>query len=156
MDEISFGANNPFQWEFLSENERKNSLLTQEQCRIKKSESTHYFIRACMDIPIKGTDQFFAWGVWVSLSEQSFLEISEHWDDPERINFGPYFGWLCTRIPEYPDTMLLKEMVHQRQIGLRPLVQLEPTDHPLAMHQRDGIESEKLKQIIIKLLHQNR
>jgi hypothetical protein len=46
--------------------------------------------------------------------------------------------------------MLLKTMVHQREVGVRPWVELEPTDHPLAIHQRDGIEPQRL----LALLHE--
>jgi hypothetical protein len=92
-------------------------------------------------------------GASVSLSESSFEEVSEHWDDPERTWIGPHFGWLCTPIPEYPDTMLLKTSVRQRPPGERPLVELEPTDHRLSRHQREGIEPADLREIIQRLLH---
>ncbi len=88
------------------------------------------------------------------MSEKSYTEMHQHWDDSERVRFGPYFGWLCTRLPEYPDTMYLKTMVHQRAVGQRPTVELEPTDHPLALEQRHGISPERLRQIAEKLLHQ--
>jgi hypothetical protein len=89
----------------------------------------------------------------VSLSEASFLEISDHWDDQSRVGLGPYFGWLCTAIPEYPDTMFLKTMVHQRSVGTRPSVELAPSGHPLAVHQREGISATELKSIIEAILH---
>src|SRR5262249_35619753 len=111
------------------------------------------FVRACLEVPVKGTDQTFTWGVWVSLSEKSFLDMSEHWEDPARTNLGPHFGWLCTKIPEYPDTMFLKTMVHQRAVGVRPRVELQPTDHPLAIHQRNGLEPAWLQEIVTRLLH---
>jgi hypothetical protein len=34
--------------------------------------------------------------------------------------------------------MLLKTNVHTRARGLRPTVELEPTDHPLAVEQREA------------------
>jgi hypothetical protein len=51
--------------------------------------------------------------------------------------------------------MFLKTMVHQREIGVRPRVELEATNHPLAVDQRDGIEPDRLKQMVIELLHKN-
>jgi hypothetical protein len=114
-----------------------------------------FYIRACLEIPIQGTQQSFTWGVWCSLSETNYREISEHWDDPHRVRLGPYFGWLCTTIPGYPDTAFLKTMVHQRAVGVRPSVELEATDHPLAVHQRHGIEESSLTEIVSKLLHQS-
>lgn len=153
LSEISFGADAPFQWEMLSDAERGESLLTPDQCVIESSEGTGRYIRACLEIPIQGQDKQFTWGVWCSLSETSFDEMHEHWRDPDRIHLGPYFGWFCTRIPGYPDTMYLKTMVHQRDVGQRPTVELEPTDHPLAVHQRQGVDPQVLRELVVRLLH---
>jgi hypothetical protein len=69
------------------------------------------------------------------------------------VKFGPHFGWLCTKIPDYPDTVFLKSMVHQREVGQRPIVELELTDHPLAVDQRCGIEQARLREIVMRLMH---
>lgn len=156
LSQISFGADAPVQWGPLSETERARSELGQEQCVINANDGRHFFVRACLEIPVKGSNQVFCWGVWVSLSEKSFLEMSEHWDDPKRTQYGPYFGWLCTQVPEYPDSVFLKTSVHQRGVGLRPLVKLEPTDHPLAVHQREGIDPNQLQGIVVRVLHATR
>jgi hypothetical protein len=153
IDEISFGTDAPLQWDLLSEAERSHSVLSGEQCQIASQEGRSFFIRACLEIPIQGSDRSFTWGVWCSLSEQSYDEIFQHWDDPARSSVGPHFGWLCTKIPGYPDTAFLKTMVHQRDVGTRPSVELERTDHPLAVDQRDGIEDRRLVEILIGELH---
>lgn len=141
------------QWDLLTEEERSSSELTPDQCIINTSEGRHFFVRACLDIPLISQIGTFTWGVWVSLSEASFLEMTSHWQDPERTKLGPYFAWLCTAIPEYPDTMFLKTMVHHRPVGTRPSVELEPTDHPLAVHQRSGITVEQLSRIVAAVVH---
>jgi len=156
VNDISFGTDSPLQWNLLTVNERNQSVLGEEQCEIANREGRSFYIRACLEIPIRGTDRKFTWGVWCSLSEKSYLEMSDHWLDPERTRFAPSFGWLCTQIPTYPNTISLKTMVHQRELGTRPLVELEPTDHPLAVDQRDGIEQARLQEIVIGLLHQTR
>jgi hypothetical protein len=153
LEEISFGSDAPLQWSLLSEEVRNRSLLAGEQCEIESEEGRSFYIRACLDIPIQTTYRVFTWGVWCSLSESSYMEISEHWEDPERSSLGPYFGWLCTVVPGYPDTAFLKTMVHQREVGTRPRVVLEPTDHLLAIDQRRGIEQSRLKELVIGLLH---
>jgi hypothetical protein len=154
LSDISFGSDSPIQWCMLSEDERSRSLLGEEQCEIDSKEGRSFYIRACLEIPIQGTDSNFNLGVWCSLSEKSYREISEHWDDPARPSIGPHFGWLCTAISGYPDTAFLKTMVHQRTVGVRPFVELEPTDHPLAVDQRQGIEQHRLEEIVIALLHE--
>ena len=59
----------------------------------------------------------------------------------------PYFGWLSTSIPGYPDTLNLKTHVHTRAIGIRPFIELEPTNHPLAIEQREGITLQRVEGI---------
>jgi hypothetical protein len=140
-------------WHGLTDEERQRSQLSSDQCVITTHDGTSFYVRACLDIPVRGTARAFSWGVWCSLSEKSFRAMAAHWEDPRRVGLGPFFGWLCTPIPTYPDTMYLKTMVHQRAVGLRPLVELEPTEHPLAVHQREGIEPGELKSIVIELLH---
>ena len=63
---------------------------------------------------------------------------------------GPFFGWINTRLPDYPDTINLKALVHLRQGGLRPAIELEPTDHPLAVEQRKGLSHERAAAICAK------
>lgn len=154
LAEISLGADAPAQWEMISEAELANSELTRDQCIIRSADgATHLFVRGCLEVPIRGTTRSFSWGVWVSLSEASFSEMSEHWDDPLRTSLGPYFGWLCTPLPSYPDTMFLRTHVHQRDVGVRPLVEVEPTSHPLAIDQRDGIDQTRLQDLVHAVLH---
>ncbi|MGG0791910.1 DUF2199 domain-containing protein [Peribacillus simplex] len=38
-------------------------------------------------------------------------------------------------------------MVHTRPIGLRPSIELEPTNHPLSLEQREGLGFKRIKQI---------
>ena len=90
---------------------------------------------------------------WTSLSEKSFKRVIELWDYDGREVEPPFFGWLCTRLPLYPDTLLLKTHVHLRSSNKRPFVQLEPTDHPLAVEQREGIRMARVREIAGALLH---
>jgi hypothetical protein len=92
-------------------------------------------------------------GVWVSLSEANFERMSELWETLGRENEPAYFSWLSTSVPCYPDTLNLKAHVHNRPLGERPLVELEPTEHPLAVEQRDGITMARVKEIVECVMH---
>lgn len=62
---------------------------------------------------------------------------------------GPFFGWLCTAISYYEkETLMLKTRAHFRSGGRRPTVELEPTDHELAIDQRNGINLDKAWEIV--------
>lgn len=127
------------------------SGLTADQCVIKEE---HFFVHGLIEIPVIDTADTFAWGVWVSLSRDSFEHATVRWNEPGRENDEPRFGWLSTALAPYsPTTIQLKTMVHTRPVGERPFVELEPTDHPLAVEQRTGITRDRVRQIAEQLLH---
>ncbi|NEA44510.1 DUF2199 domain-containing protein [Streptomyces sp. SID11385] len=120
-------------------------LLSSDQCVIN---AEHYFVRGLIEIPVQGTDEVFSWGVWVSLSRTNFGRMSDRWDTPGREAEPSYFGWLSTELPAYsPTTLNLKTHVHTRPVGARPLVELEPTAHPLAVEQREGIGRDRVREL---------
>jgi hypothetical protein len=59
---------------------------------------------------------------------------------------GPFFGWLCSDLSIYPQTFGLKCTVRLQNRGIRPSIELEPTDHPLAIEQRNGITMDRVKE----------
>lgn len=148
---MSYGADAPIYWDWLSESERRERAeLSSDQCII---DNQHFFLRGRIEIPILDAADRFYWGVWVSVSPESFRRSSELWRQAGRENQPPFFGWLSTRLPVYTDTLNLKTMVHTQRIGERPLIEIEPTDHPLAPEQRNGITFKRLQQIAEAMLH---
>jgi hypothetical protein len=143
LTDYAFAA--PSQWYSIPEEERDSrSRLSADVCVIDRQD---FFIRACIEIPIIATDATFIWGVWVSVSRESFLRIDELWDATELDDEAPKFGWLCNSISEYPETFALKTLVHLRTGNKRPAIELEPTDHPLAVEQREGISITRVEEI---------
>jgi hypothetical protein len=107
----------------------------------------HHFILANVELPHCGGEKF-VWTCWVSLSDASFQRIDQRWEAADRQNDEPAIGWLSSILPTYePSTWALKARVHQRPVGERPWVELEPTDHPLSLEQRNGIEDARLAAI---------
>lgn len=89
----------------------------------------------------------FIWGAWVSLSARSFEDFTACLDAPKRAHIGPFFGWLAAELPLYSSTENLKTRVHLRDDAVRPYIELEPTDHPLAIEQRNGIAVDRVAEI---------
>lgn len=149
---MSYGADAPFQWYLVPEDERKErGQLDQELCVIDRQL---HFIRGNIEIPLVDMEGDFVWTVWVSLSEKNFQRAIELWTEPQRIGEPPYFGWLSTRLAPYPDTLNLKTHVHPRPVGTRPSIELENTHHPLAVEQRQGITRQRVLEIAGAVLHQ--
>ena len=118
------------------------------------NEREQFLIQGCLEIPVVDGSEAFAWGVWTSLSQENFKRTVELWGTEGRENEPPYFGWLSSRMPLYPETLNLKTHVHTRPVGQRPFIELEPTDHPLAVEQREGITMARVREIAAALLHQ--
>lgn len=125
-------------------------VLTPDQCII---DDEHFFVIGNIVLPIIGGDDVFQWTAWVSLSEANFDRMTDLWETVERESEPAYFGWLNTELPLYPDTVDLKTMVHTQPVGERPLIEVEPTDHPVAVEQRMGITWERVREIAGMMLH---
>jgi hypothetical protein len=125
--------------------------LSSDQCVI---DNRHYFVLGRIAIPVVGWAEQFVWLAWVSLSQMNFSRACELWDRVGRENEPPYFGWLSSALPYEPSTLNLKVNLHTRPVGERPFVELEPTSHPLAVEQREGISPAKVQRIAERLIHE--
>ena len=125
------------------------ATLTPDTCILDE----HRFVRGVLQIPIVGGPGPLNYGVWVTLSEKSFAEFIAHGRLTRCYLDGPYFGWLWSAIGQWPDTMRLKTNVRPQPPPLRPLIELQPTDHPLAVAQREGISIARHREIALAVLH---
>jgi hypothetical protein len=141
----------PDAWVALSEAERSTrAKLDSNLCAIDQRE---FYVRGCIEVPVPECDDIFAWGVWASVPKESFWYILDKWTAEIPADEPPIPGRLCNRINAYPDSTDLRCSVHLRSNNLRPRFVLEPTDHPLAIEQRDGITLERVKQIFAEWGH---
>ena len=144
-----FGA--PIQVSAIPEVERAARVdLTEDGCVIDEKE---FYLKGLLELPITGSVDRFVWGVWLSVSSESWERFAALFSDVKRPAGEQFFGWLCNELPSYPSTQLLKTMLHIREYPMRPWVELEPTDHPLAVDQRDGMSPERAIELAHTLLH---
>jgi hypothetical protein len=123
------------------------TTITPDRCTVRDDDGEHYFVRGVLLIPVHGQDEPFGIGVWVSQSRRNFDRYAA---DEE---MAPTFGWLVSRLAHYDETTyLLKTRVHFRHRAQRPTVELEPTDHPLAVEQRRGISLRRAWDIVHRYL----
>jgi hypothetical protein len=146
---LSFGIEAPWralvpETEFL-----QRVALTPDQCVVDKE---HFFVRGLIEIPIQGHPEPLSFSVWSSLSKASFLHMCDRWESPDRSADPPYFGWLCSPIEAYPSTIHLKLSVQSRSPGQAPAFTVEPTNHPLAIDQHNGITYERWHELAHRLL----
>jgi hypothetical protein len=149
---LCFGAEAPWRALGVAEDELERRVdLTPDQCVV---DQRIFLIRGHVLLPIHDGPETFAWSVWCSLSERSFLHMSERWFSPDRANDPPYFGWLMTDLPCYPSTLHLKTSVQSREVGVVPAVIVQPSDHPLALEQQNGISMDRVHEIAHHILHE--
>jgi hypothetical protein len=150
---LDFACIAPDHWFQIPESKREHrGKLDSDTCVI---DGKDIFIRGCLEIPIVGQNDCFICGVWASVSTESYARVLELWDAPVVANEPPKFGRLCNNISLYPTTLNLKSHLHLRGGGSRPSIELEPTDHPLAIEQRRGISVERVEEIAAALLLQH-
>jgi hypothetical protein len=146
-----FGAPAPLNYYAIPEAARARRCdLGSDECVIDRA---FFFVRGCLEIPVHDADEPLIWGVWVSLSEQSFIAWLKVFEEEHRSHVGPFFGWLNAWLKPYPETTNLKTRVHLRDHGLRPRIELEATDHPLALEQRSGISVDRVAEIYAIMTH---
>lgn len=116
---------------------------TPDRCVV---DEAYYFVRGVIFIPVEGDPEGWGIGAWVSLKRENYEHYLAHNDDPD---IGPFFGWLANEIACYEATTNpLKTRVHFRGNNLRPSIELEPTDHALAVDQRNGISVQRAWELI--------
>jgi hypothetical protein len=116
--------------------------LTPDFCVLNNE---HYVIRCVIRLPLVGGQaEYFAFGLWSSLSRKNFDKYVSTFDSGEQDGLGPWFGWVSNRLRGYPDTLNLKCRVHPVPGRQRPWLELEATEHPLALESVRGVTYERL------------
>jgi hypothetical protein len=129
-------------------------FLSEDLCRWTDDDGKPgYFIRGVLSIPVHESRDELRYGIWSSLSEQSFERIVQLWEDRSRTKEEPYFGWLSNSLPGYPETLNLPLSVVTDALNLRPRLVLQDSNHPLAHEQRQGIPIKRVREIAELNLH---
>ena len=122
----AFDAEAPLFYYLIPEHERAARCeLSSDVCVV---DGKYFFVRGCIEIPVHGADEPFVWGVWVSLSEASFSQYLDSYDEPRRAHLGPFFGWLSASFKVYPETegsLKTRPRSSAGDDGVRPYIELE-------------------------------
>ena len=147
----AWGWDYPLGYFIVPEDEREERcFLTSDLCVV---DDEAFYISGCLEIPVNGTDDVLSLRVWVSVPEDAFMLYQELLGVQIRSSHGPYRGRLEAAIPTYPDTGDLMVSLQVRDSGIRPLVQLEPTDHPLYLEQSAGASDQRVIALYDYFMH---
>ena len=152
---MSFAADFPDMYANMKGDERDTrATIGSDQCII---DQKWFFVRGCLEIPIVARNEPFLWGVWASVREEVFDEISDCWEQQGRENLhGPFKGRLANSLKVYPETLNLKVNILIQSVGTRPLFSVEEVEHPLAIEQKSGITLRAAMELASLLLHTER
>ena len=166
----AMGSASPHAWDVASAAQRDAGELTEDVCFLPDADpadpadpdaagpgrrvpGTSYFLRGEVALPVldAGDVTSFSWSVWVLLSGESLELLFEHWDDADRADrVPPVFGLLASELPYEPSTLDLRAVVHTREPGLVPRIEVEQVDgepHPLAHEQAEGITWHRVAEL---------
>ena len=145
--------NSPANYDFLSDQEKSElGTLDTDFCEIHYKDQIDRFIRVTLTQKVNDACEHLEYGLWVSLSEKSYLDYKANFSN-ENHETG-YFGWLCSNIPEYGETMLIPCDVITKTGNSRPeIFPHQDFDHSFVRDYYEGItkkEAEKRVNEMIK------
>ena len=147
----TFGFDMPAIAHWIPQAERPTRVeLGSDDCVVDRER---FFVRGCLEITVEGESDPFVWGVWVDLSQSDFDQWAKAFHLKKRDNVGPFAGYLGSQLPGYPDTFNQHVVMHLRDKGTRPYIEVSQSDHPLHIEQCNGITQQRLAEIYEIVLH---
>ena len=116
---LAFKTPDPYYW--LSENEKTAiAEIDLNFCVIRYEDQTDRFIRCTLTQKVNDHCEDLEYGVWVTLSEDSFEDYKANFNKPDHET--TYFGWLSSEIWGYTFKNSIPTNVVTRPGNLRPEV----------------------------------
>ena len=133
--------------------DEKNSIgiLDSDFCTIKYEDQIDRFIRVVLKQNVNNSDQNLNYGLWVSLSEKSYSDYMENFNNDNHEE--QYFGWLNSRIPEYENTMNIPTTVNTKRGNERPeIIPHEDFENEFVKDFYNGISREEAEKRIHEMM----
>jgi hypothetical protein len=124
--------------------------MTKDQCVI---DSSKFYLRGRIPIPVHGMEEPFIWGVWAEVSPKTYLRADALWKTEGRENEPVFTGYLATEVPIYGNTIDLEVDVKTQVVGRRPHFYVQDEAHPIAVEQREGISMARVQEIAELVAH---
>lgn len=145
--------NAPNSYHNLSPQEKEEiAVIDQDFCVIKHSDDhIDRFVRVVLIQKVNDHCEDLEYGFWVSLSEASFNDYLENFDNENHET--QYFGWLCNYIPQYEFSKSIPTTVVTQTGNNRPAIfPHKDFDHPFVKDFYNGITKEEAEKRIHKIL----
>jgi hypothetical protein len=143
---LCFGSDYPDYYFSVSPDEREKRIELRESLCVVDEE--HFFHRGRLTIPIIDHNENLIFNVWTSVSAENFGKRVDLWNDQNRIKEEPYFGWLQTTVPTYGDTLNIKTIAIEQEVGVIPVIKSIEDGHRLTIDQENGITYKRAVEIV--------
>jgi hypothetical protein len=147
----------PTNYERLTQADKDNlGKLTSDLCTIHHADQIDRFIRVTMSLKVIDHCEDLEYGLWVSLSEESFNDYSDNYHNENHV--ASYFGWLCNDLPDYDFNDSIPTTVTTRTGNQRPeIIPHEDFEHAFTKDYYNGItklEAERRIRAMLDLIEQ--
>lgn len=128
------------------EDQEKVIEQSSDFCVIEHEDQTDRYIRAVLFQKVINHCDDLHYGVWVSLSEKSFKDYKENFDNED--HEAVYFGYLCNSLSGYESTLSVHTDVVASKGNSRPEVIPHEAEHPFVKDYYQGISIEEAERRI--------
>ena len=148
---ITYNAPNSYS-NLSSEEKEEIAVIDQDFCVIKYADDhIDRFIRVVFIQKVNDHCENLEYGFWVSLSETSFKDYLENFDNENHET--QYFGWLSNYIPQYDFSNSIPTTVVTKSGNDRPeIFPHNDVDHPFVKDFYNGITKEEAEKRIWEIL----
>ncbi|WP_286911813.1 DUF2199 domain-containing protein [Flavobacterium sp. UBA4197] len=142
----------PDNYNCLPQQDKDNiAELKSDTCIINYPDQIDRFIRCILIQTVTDHCEDLDYGLWVSLSDKSFQDYMENFDDQNHET--QYFGWLCNNIPGYEFSESIPTTVYTKKGNQRPeIVPHKNFDHPFVRDYYNGITKKEAERRIKTML----
>lgn len=144
---LAYSSPDNYYWLTDEEKIEYNAKLDSDFCTIEYPDQKDRFIRCVLIQKINDNCDDLEYGLWVSISEQSFNDYKENYHNENHET--EYFGWLSSSIPDYKFDINIPTTVITKKGNQRPeIVPHKETEHPLVYDYYNGISTEEAEKRI--------
>lgn len=147
---LCFGFDFPDYYFSIPEEERESRIELKESLCVV--DEKYFFHRGRFTIPIIDYKEDLIFNVWSSISKDNFCKRMDLWENSERTNEEPYFGWLQTNIPTYGETLNFKTIAIEQKTGLIPEIKSIEEEQQLTIDQENGITYNRALEIVDEIM----
>jgi hypothetical protein len=142
----------PSAYYVLSEKDREElAEIGSDFCVIHHPDQTDKFIRCTLTQKVIDHCEDLEYGLWVSLSEKSFNDYSENYNNKKHVT--QYFGWLSNDLPDYDFSESIPTNVCTRTGNQRPeIIPHSDFEHPFVYDYYNGITKAEAERRIRNML----